>query len=44
MKIRAAKKIKHAQNVWATTMPDLLVFFSILFYSMSILKTLTKPW
>jgi len=42
MNIRTAKQ-DYVQSAWATTVPDLLVFYSILFYcSVSILKTLTK--
>ena len=33
------KKIKYVQIEWVTTLPDLLVYYSILFYSMTMLKT-----
>ena len=42
-KKKKKKKIKYVPIQWVTTLPDLLVYYSILFYSMSILKTLIKP-
>jgi hypothetical protein len=38
------RRLKYVQSAWVTTVPDLLIFYSILFYSMTILKTQTKPY
>ena len=43
MHITAAKKTNYVQSAWVTTVPDLTVFYSILFYSMRLIKTPKTP-
>ena len=43
MHITAAKKTNYVQSAWVTNVPDLTVFYSILFYSMSLIKTPKMP-
>jgi len=33
MNLRAAKKIRYGQSAWVTSVPTLLVLYSLLFYS-----------
>jgi hypothetical protein len=42
MNLRAAKKIKYGQSAQVTSVPTLFLFYSVVFYSICVLRTLTS--